>query len=544
MLDTIKALIPEDSDMPARSREIHIRELFRTGEIYDVKDSGGQPALREFHEERNSNDDYVPLHKRKPSVRYGLAAIIVNDTTSLLFGDDHFPAFEIKKIEKRLGKKPKRRKPGAEPSVAEVEADAFGEQIDDVLQDLKKEIRLQQIMLEGAVIGSAGSVCFTFRVLKGRIFVKPVSTKDLTPEWDPEEPDKLLRVVEKYKVRGAALRAMGYVVEEKDLNRQFWFQRIWDRQREIWFIPWPVLRQKGDELTAYPEGPTEDASRTISHSLGFVPMVWAKNLPGGDDIDGECTFRLGMQNALEIDYQISQGGRGLKYSSDPTLHIRDPGYESIGAGTPIVKGGDNALVTGPDSEVKLLEISGTASKAVEDYARFVREITLELCGGNRTTPEKLSGAQSGKAMELMNQGLIWVTKRLRTSYGDGALVDILKMVLDANQVFPLRIGGIQYDKGDLPASSKVSVNLVWPAWYPPTAADDANEATAIKTNREAGVLSRETAVRKLASRYDIEDPMEEIDRIDHDLQLDADREIETQTAIKPPASPKLAKDAA
>lgn len=546
MLDTLKALIPEDKDMPARAREIHFRELFRTSDIYDIK-VNGQPALAEFHQEQRANGEYIPLAQRKPSVRYGLAQIIVDNTTALLFGEGHFPNIEIV-----IGRGQK--------------AEKAGEVVDDILGDLIKETKLQLTMLDGAVRGSVGSVAFHFRVLKGRIFIAPMSTRNLTPEWDEEAPDTLKRVVEKYKVTGAALIALGYPINPDDAQVMFWFQRVWDREREIWFLPWPVNMSAEDRRKrGYPDPETEDKSKSKDHKLGFVPIEWVKNLPGGDDIDGECTFRAAMSNAVEIDYQVSQGGRGLKYSSDPVLHIRDPGYQTIGgaitttgaapgASGPsawgtltskgMVKSANRALVTGPNSDAKLLEINGTAAKAVEDYARFMREISLELCGGNRTSPEKLSGAQSGRAMEMMNQTLIWVADKLRASYGEGALVNLLKMVLAANQQMDLLIAGETYGKGTLPKPAKARISLKWPPWYPVTAADTANEATAIATLREAGVLSRETAVRHIAPRFDIEDPMQEVERIDADLKSDQEREIETQTAIKPPAPPRIAKEAA
>ena len=66
-----------------------------------------------------------------------------------------------------------------------------------------------------------------------------------------------------------------------------------------------------------------DEARSVQHGLGFVPMVWIRNLPGqsstGDAVDGACTFRAAIETQIEIEYQLSQAGRGLKYSSDPTL---------------------------------------------------------------------------------------------------------------------------------------------------------------------------------------------------------------------------------
>ena len=39
-----------------------------------------------------------------------------------------------------------------------------------------------------------------------------------------------------------------------------------------------------------PTVPQIDTTKTVSHKLGFVPIVWLKNLPGGNGIDGEPTF--------------------------------------------------------------------------------------------------------------------------------------------------------------------------------------------------------------------------------------------------------------
>ena len=123
----------------------------------------------------------------------------------------------------------------------------------------------------------------------------------LTPGWDPQAPDELARIVEKYKVSGEVLAAQGYAIE--DASVAYWFMRVWDRQSETWYLPWQV--GTSDE-------PVIDESRTVRHALGFVPMVWVRNLPGGDDTDGACTFRAAIETAIEIDYQLSQAGRGLE----------------------------------------------------------------------------------------------------------------------------------------------------------------------------------------------------------------------------------------
>ena len=45
--------------------------------------------------------------------------------------------------------------------------------------------------------------------------------------------------------------------------------------------------------------------------------------------------------------------------------------------------------------------------------------------GNRANADRLTAAQSGRALELMNQGLVWLADNLRISYGEGALLSLV-----------------------------------------------------------------------------------------------------------------------
>jgi len=333
MFETICDTVPADSGMPARVRRLDLLRRVLDGTIYD-----GLPY--QFHEERNGAGEYVPLRMRRPSVRYGLCRIVVEDSVALLFSDAHFPAVEC--------------------------ADA---ELGGILGNVIDESRLNEVMIDAAIRGSVGSVAVLMRVLKGRVFFSVLESLFLTPQWEFAAPDTLSSVTEKYKVSGADLAAQGYA--DVDAGTLYWFQRVWDSGAETWYLPWAV----NDPLGA----PVVDTARSVTHGLGFVPIVWIKNLPGGDGVDGACTFRAAIETNIEIDYQLSQAGRGLKYSSDPTLLIKEP---AIGD-SEIVKGAGNALVVSEKGDAKLLEIGGTACEAVISYVRTLREFALEAVHGNR-----------------------------------------------------------------------------------------------------------------------------------------------------------------
>ena len=301
-------------------------------------------------------------------------------------------------------------------------------------------------------------------------------------------------MTELYKVSGDDLVGQGY--PDAEPSTVYWFRRVWDREYERWYALIPT-GSGGD--------PVEDETRTVRHGLGFVPIVWIKNLPGGNGVDGACTFRGAIDTSIEIDYQLSQAGRGLKYSSDPTLLIREP----AGLDGTMVRGAANALVVSEKGDAKLLEIGGTASQAVIDYVRTLREFALESLHGNRAEANRLTAPASGRALQLMNQGLLWLADNLRVSYGQVGLVALARMFIRASRVYALTLQGRA-----VPAlNTAAAISLRWPDWYPPDALDAQRSAETVIALVNAGQMSRETATRILAAGYDIEDVGVELERI-------------------------------
>jgi hypothetical protein len=452
MLDSITALTPPDNDFPLRTARLALYKRVQDGTLYDV-------LPYEFQDERTSAGEYIPLRYRRPSVRYPLARIVVDDSISLVFGDGHFPQIETDDANLRT-----------------------------TLADIAADCRLNAAMQEAALRGAIGSVAILLRVLKGRVFLKVLETLYLTPIWQADAPDTLQSVVEKYKVPGATLVQMGYDV---DPQAQHWFMRAWDNEAETWFQPWPVSSD---------EAPQIDLDRTTRHGLGFVPIVWVRNLPGGPDgadgIDGACTFRPAIETGIEIDYQLSQAGRGLKYSSDPTLLIKEP----AGDARELIRGGGNALVVTENGDARLLEIGGTAAAAVIDYVRCLREMALEGVHGNRASADRLAAAQSGRALEMMNQGPIYLADNLRVSYGD-AILQLMRMIIEASNRFPLMVNAQSVAALDRTAR----LRLNWPRWYPPDAQDRAADANTLTKLIEAKIISADTARRNVAELYSIQD---------------------------------------
>jgi len=462
MFDTICNLVPPDPDYPPRARTIDILHRVLNGTFYDV-------LPYDFHEEYSAGGEYIPLRKRRPSVRYGLCRVVVEDSVALLFSEGHFPT-----------------------------VDSSNAMVRETLSDIFEESGLNQVMTEAATCGSVGSVAILMRVLRGRVFFQVLNTRYLTPVWSPEAPDSLVMISERYKVSGHRLIESGY--ELTDPEADYWFERRWDIESETWFSPIAVSEKTGAKI---------DIDRSTPHGLGFVPVVWIRNLPGpsstGDPNDGACSFQAAIAAQIEIDYQLSQAGRGLKYSSDPTLLIKEP---TISDGQ-LIKGAGNALIVGEKGDARLLEIGGTASGAVIEYVRTLREFALESVHGNRASADRLTAAQSGRALELMNQGLLWLADNMRVSYGNTALLALARMILRAAQVFKLQVMG--KDVPTLDPTARLS--LKWPQWYPPTADDRQKTAQTIVSLVNAGLVSRHAAVTTIADVFGIPDISSELKNI-------------------------------
>lgn len=466
MFRSITDAIDRDKDYPERQFKIEILSRVLNGEIYDHLQYG-------FHQEKNGADEYIPLRQRRPCVKYALCRSVVDDSVSLLFSEGHFPTVQCEDEVTR-----------------------------GTLAAIIKESKLNEVMIDAATRGSVGSVAVFLRILANRVFFSTSPTTYLTPIWQADAPDTLQKVIYKQKFKGQSLINSGWSVDDKD--ETYWLQREWDDSTDTYMVPYKV----SDESPTV----TPDTNRVITHNLGFVPIAWIKNLPGGDDIDGGCTFKDAIDTNIEIDYQLSQCGRGLKYSADPTLLIKEPA-SSDGA---MVKGAGNAIVVDKDGDAKLLEINGSAASAVIEYVQELRKIAIESIHGNKADSDKLSAAQSGRAMEMLNQALVWLADRLRISYGEGALLSLLKMVIKASSSFSLVVDGEKV----APMDPGKKISLKWPAWFAPTYTDAQYKAGTLTNLRDSHLMSTETAVGALAEDYDIEDVPAELARIKADKAED------------------------
>lgn len=453
----LQARMPRDPALSSRSFRLGALEAVLEGRQYDILPFA-------FSKERSDGGEYIPLDERRPSVRTGLCRVVVEDSVSLLFSEGHWPSMR-----------------------------ASDDRTVNVLSQVIRETRLNETMLDAATRGSVGSVAIQMRIVARRPFFEVLATKFLAPIWRRDDPRELASVTECYKVGAEELLSQGYMVTPG--SGPYWFKRVWNDSAEFWYLPLPVS-----------EDPTRmelDQERTVVHDLGFVPIVWIRNIsgsgghePGGPD--GTCTFAASIDTVIEADYLLSQAGRGLKYGSDPTLVLKDASGSGSTAGAVRSGGVATALTLPPEGDAKLLEINGNAAAAVLAHVQELRAIALEAMHGNRAHGDRLATAQSGRAIELMCQGLIWLADRLRISYGDGGLLSLMIMLCKASA---------RLDRGLLVAGESEAnldpsgLGLVWPSWFPASFADRQAQASSLATLISAGVLDQQSAFGIVAPLY-------------------------------------------
>ena len=456
----LQSRMPHDTAMSRRSFRLAALEAVLEGRQYDV-------LKYPFSKERGDSGEYIPLDERRPSVRTGLCRVVVEDSVSLLFSEGHWPSLRA-----------------SDPRTA------------SVLCDVIRECRLNETMLEAATRGSVGSIAIQLRIVQCHIHFEVLPTKFLIPRWRQDNPRELLTITECYKVSEQDLSAQGYPI--KPDSGHYWFKRVWDDQAEQWFLPVPTSVDPSTMLL--------DAERTVVHKLGFVPIVWIRNISGSgghdpDGPDGTCTFAAGIDTVIEADYLLSQAGRGLKYGSDPTLILKDPSAGLAGGQGVRTGGAATALTLPPEGDAKLLEINGNAAAAVLAHVQELRAIALEAMHGNRAHGDRLGSAQSGRAIELMCQGLIWLTDRLRISYGDAGLLELLKMLCRASSRLERGLLVAGKFQADLDPSG---MTLVWPNWFPASFADRQAQASSIAALLQAGVIDQHTAFDIIAPLYGLD----------------------------------------
>lgn len=355
-----------------------------------------------FYDELKTNGDVVQLTERRPSAQFHLPRMVARWTSRKLFAGRHAPRV---------------KHPDADVSV----------QIESFLDS----VGFWPSMLEAAYYGSVGAVAVTFRLDDGgKPSMKVWRARFCDPQFADDGGLTKLRV--NYITSAQALTAMGAPGLEP--RESYWFIRDYLTDREVTYTP--VRHQDWNPVDGFAEqGRSLSEWKVHEHSFGFVPGHWFTNLAGGEEPDGASTWCDAIPNSIEIDYTLSQIGRGVRYNAAPQLVIKGEVLNGEVVRGPMnyihlqegKKGDDGQATTGGDA--KLLEMSGGGMEASLRLIDHLRNMALEQIAASRKDPEKLKGPMSGRAMEFLDEDSDDLVMELRSHYGDlGALPLIAKLI--------------------------------------------------------------------------------------------------------------------
>lgn len=510
-------------------------------------------------------DDSVPLMRRAPCVVYPAAMLAANSYGSLILGEGRFRGLTTHREEddeafdERLGLSP-------EDSA----------HIDKALQRALREGRIgaaMRVLLYLALVGKTS--CAVMHLRKGVACLDVLDAKWCVPTFENGPGGDVVSVDLRYP----------YLHEFKDASGNDhvecrMYRRVIDAVADTVFVPMRAT-QTGlyDESswrveTSTPHGlgfcpvvwyrhePSATVRGTIDgtaihqelcdeiDALNFAlsirhraavmlgdPMIWETGVQ-----EGTKRAPTGIVWQGEVEGPGTSDGKGYNL---PNVNSSWGRYVNKG-GSGTMKGpGTIWSYDSPDAKVGILGLEAGALKPIEEDADDLLAIVAEGMSWVPTDPKQMSlgTSPSGRAFEWLHKKQIEACGTLREDFAHGVLLPVASMILRAIATLPperLRIGGAVKAHAILqrffvemaPAENAPPVptrtewiapfmSPLWGAYFAPTEADAKAVSEMVRADYQAGIISRQTAVEKLAPFYGIADAaayVEELEREDEDRE--------------------------
>lgn len=437
LLEGIKKKLPRGAS--ERYARLETLERMLDGRLYDE-------IRYSFEQEKAPGRDYIPIRERRPSVDFNLAYEITQDTQAELFGDEQFPQVQV--------------------------VGDDGQPDDDAtkqLAELINEIELDGVVFDAYEAGVCGSVAVIIhKADNGTPFYEIIPGKFCEPAYRSDYSKELLALTVTYPIKREEVEDKFPEVladHRNDSVEWFWYRYIIGPWKTIDYFPlsdadFEHLGEKDDQghVIEFKEIPETRMGKPREHGwAGVTPAAYVRNLGGYGgrqrDLDGPALWWPIRNICIELDYTLSQAGRGLRYSADPMLFVNtgdmmQTGLNTMGGAQDIdeapagnmatqtsdeggmVKGvGQTLVARNQHADAKILEISAQGIKEEREFARDLREMALEVVGGMKARAEHQKGQVSGAAMDKSLKPLRRVVRRQRRPFGRGLLLTLIELTL-------------------------------------------------------------------------------------------------------------------
>lgn len=512
---------------PPRAQLLARRESFVDGTQYD-----GLPSW--------FSDTEVPVWDRKPCVKYRAVRSAIASNVDLLLGENRYPQIKAG---------------GNENESDDEQEDGLSSEdsktIERFLLSVKDEAFLEPAFRKLYTKEQrCGSCCAIVGSRNGQLFVD-----SLDPKWTTVTRDQLLEIVSvevAYPYIDTVRLADGWHAVAKI------YRRVIDASRDVTYHP-GICQDDGAEPVW-----SENPAMTVNHGLGFVPVIWHKRDSDDSDCDqsedGKAIHDQLDDELVAVDIGLSMRHEGALYCRPERVEIGVlPGYNPTGTVNRIEafasvdgresartasnfytsggKGGEGKRRRGPgwvgqfedpNTKVLNLETSGDALKALDDNIRDLRTKICETLAWVPLDPDsvKFAATVSGKALEVLRERQLNRVATDRETFGKSVIVATYQMILRVVSVMrdAMRTPGVAKA---LPIIAKMRdrgaqwqaprLTLHWPPFFRATAEDEGKLVDTTYKARDAGLITRRTAVEKIQSIYGIEN----VDLYLEDLEKEA-----------------------
>lgn len=496
----------------------------------------------------------VPIWDRAPCVKYLAVRAAVSSNVDLLLGENRYPAVTTRPDENEA---------------EEDQEDGLGtensEVVDRFLLAIKDEARLEPLLREQYTNAQTmGTAAIVYGARNGKLFADGIPAKYAEPKWDALGELISIEIVYPY-IEHERISSGWQAVAKL-------YRRVITATTDTTFAP-GECRQDGTM-------PAWTVQQTITHNLGFVPVIWYRHNAPSDSkqgFDGVPIHAAITDEITATDIGLSMRHEGALYCRPQLCEIGvSPGYNPTGtAGSMVARGTKNGGVydpvtnpsTGdyhggapsdqgarrrgpgwvfqydnPDAKVQAINTPGDALKALDENIRDLRTKICEALAWVPLDPDsvKFAATVSGKALEVLRERQLNRVSSDRETFGKQVIVELYSMLLRVVSKFGagLRTPGI---KKTLPIIATMApsgqwvaprISLKWPPYFRPSADDTQKDVDTTTKAYDAGFITKRTAVEKLARPFGIENVSMYLDQLEAEQQeRDKRRDADQKAAI-------------
>lgn len=526
-------------------------------------------------------DDSVALFDRAPCVVVPMVDEAIRSHAALVLGEDHFPSFTSHGDEDD-------DEEGDDGDSEPEDDEGFGlsredsKAVDRLIRKICKQTHLQPVarqLLEAAM--GCGTAVAILGVKQGKLCIDSTFAKWSTPKFADDGSIESLEIRYPYEHESKDPKTGDTVVEA------LIYRRVIDAKTDTVYKP-----AKASRNGAEPDYWAKD--REVEHKLGFCPVVWYRHMAPVTmvgAIDGRALHRLVLEEIDALNFAVSQRHRATVTTLDPVLaeigvdEDDPPPAPLVDQATSLLMspqalaqeqrtqnawgggGGRRSKVRqgrmrapgmawqypNPETKLELLTLPGDALIAGNQNAS---DLEAKICEALHWVPMdpktlQITSTLSGKAIEWLHKKQIEWCNEVRTDAGEHLLLALLSMLIRIALVVGGRAEGGLYLTGAKAAipilqrfereqrqadstTRKVwmppEIDLVWPPYFPPTDLDDKATGDNVRSDLQANIITRRTALEKRARFYGIAN-------VDQYLETAEAEKQAAQAIAAPPGAP-------